>query len=300
MTFGADYFYQGWENLLDRLLQSDAQFRGSRAGVVDNEFIGASLYLAVGHHKKPFLMNEKRRISPRYQAGEMLQFLIGSDDGYFLEPVAPNFLQYCENGGRQYGAWGARLENQGNSSILRAIELLQKDPGSRRIVMSLWNTNDLFMGQDKKDVPCCTQIQLLLRDGLLHFIVSIRSSDVWLGLPNDYFTLAHLQMMLARDLHCGTGSFQINFGSLHLYSRYVEKAEQALGHSESIEIDVNHIPTYTRARDFAFKYVNSNACANTEYYGCCFVSDWWKMYKASSLALTHRHNIKLLEAYDNG
>jgi len=77
---------------------------------------------------------------------------------------------------------------------------------------------------DTKDEPCTVSFQFLLRDGELHLIVSMRSSDAWLGVPYDTFTFTQLQNCVAGALGVPRGEFIINAGSAHLYESNVADA----------------------------------------------------------------------------
>jgi thymidylate synthase len=67
---------------------------------------------------------------------------------------------------------------------------------------------------------------------LLHAVVTMRSSDVWLGLPYDTVNLSLLTMGLAGELDLEPGSLIFNLGSSHLYDRDREKAGKVLAQPE--------------------------------------------------------------------
>ena len=57
-----------------------------------------------------------------------------------------------------------------------------------------------------------------MRDGLLHILVTMRSSDIWLGLPYDCFNFCNLLHLVANMVGVNPGSYKITMGSLHQYA----------------------------------------------------------------------------------
>jgi len=101
------------------------------------------------------------------------------------------------------------------------ITLLQEKPNTRQAVITMWNGGDLLHAiiGDHKDLPCTLSLQFLLRGRLLHCIATMRSNDVWLGLPYDVFAFTCLQRLIADALKVKTGMYVHQVGSLHVYER---------------------------------------------------------------------------------
>ena len=66
-------------------------------------------------------------------------------------------------------------------------------------------------------------MQFILRNGKLDLIVTMRSNDIWLGLPYDLFNFTCMQIQMAMELGVEVGVYYHNAGSLHMYKRDVEK-----------------------------------------------------------------------------
>jgi hypothetical protein len=64
----------------------------------------------------------------------------------------------------------------------------------------------------------------MIRNGKLIQIVSMRSNDVWLGLPLDITQFSIWHQLAAAYLGVEMGTYIHNANSLHLYERDVEKA----------------------------------------------------------------------------
>jgi thymidylate synthase len=138
-----------------------------------------------------------------------------------------------------FGGYGPRLFNKrGNNQVKNVIDLLRKKPSSRRATMQIFDADDL--GVPRVEIPCTTTLQLLLRDGLLHMIVTMRSNDAYKGLPHDVFCFTMLQELLARSLGADLGIYRHFVGSMHLYDTDFSEAEAFL--SEGIQARVEMPP----------------------------------------------------------
>ncbi|MCI0545570.1 MAG: thymidylate synthase, partial [Actinobacteria bacterium] len=84
-----------------------------------------------------------------------------------------------------------------------------------------WNP-ELDNQPGKKDYPCTTAIQFLLRDDKLECHVRMRSNDVWWGLAYDAFMFTQLQLSICNALEVEAGPYYHQPVSLHLYDRDLE------------------------------------------------------------------------------
>jgi hypothetical protein len=91
----------------------------------------------------------------------------------------------------------------------------------------IFQPEDLLSG--KASFLCATQVQFLLRQGKLDMITTMRSNDVWHGLPYNLFQFGMLQCTLANTLGVKPGRYTHNAGSMHLYKRHWEKARLLTG-----------------------------------------------------------------------
>lgn len=92
----------------------------------------------------------------------------------------------------------------------------------------LWSPNPAA----SKDIPCTVALQFIRRSDVLHLIVTMRSSDVWLGLPYDFYVFSQLLNCMAGELGCEQGWVQFQLGSSHLYERQFGQAEELLHRHE--------------------------------------------------------------------
>jgi len=126
--------------------------------------------------------------------------------------------------GHQWRSWPAR-DGGSIDQIARAVELLQRDPDSRRIVVSAWNVADL----DRMALsPCHCLFQFWVAGGRLSCQLYQRSGDVFLGVPFNIASYALLTLMIARVTDLEPGEFIHTFGDVHLYQNHLEQARTQL------------------------------------------------------------------------
>jgi thymidylate synthase len=126
--------------------------------------------------------------------------------------------------GRQWRAWPAR-DGGTIDQIARVVESLQKDPDSRRHIVSAWNVADL---EAMKLPPCHALFQFWVADGRLSCQLYQRSADVFLGVPFNIASYALLTMMVAQACSLEPADFVHTLGDAHLYLNHLEQARLQL------------------------------------------------------------------------
>lgn len=127
------------------------------------------------------------------------------------------------NGSIFWGAYGPRVAGD----LGNIVELLHKDPDSRQAVVSIYDSDRDLGRPAVVDVPCTVAIQFRRRhlSNALDMWVMMRSNDAWLGLPYDFGQFALLQSAIAWALGCRIGTYTHSAGSMHLYTRDYDKAD---------------------------------------------------------------------------
>ena len=126
--------------------------------------------------------------------------------------------------GKQWCSWSTP---QGGSidQISRAVDLLKRDPDSRRIIVSAWNVGEL--GQMAL-TPCHALFQFWVAEGRLSCQLYQRSADIFLGVPFNIASYALLTHMMAQQCDLGVGDFIWTGGDCHLYVNHLEQADLQL------------------------------------------------------------------------
>jgi thymidylate synthase len=133
--------------------------------------------------------------------------------------------------------------------MARAVDLLRKDPDSRRIIVSAWNVADL----DKMALmPCHAFFQFYVADGRLSCQLYQRSADLFLGVPFNIASYALLTMMVAQVCRLGPGEFVHTFGDTHLYLNHIGQAREQLSRQTRPLPTMRLNPAVTDL--FAFRY----------------------------------------------
>lgn len=117
--------------------------------------------------------------------------------------------------GAPYTGCKADYSGKGQDQIIRIIELLKRDPTSRRILMSGWNPQQQH---EMALPPCHVSYQFYVdSDNRLHCQMYQRSADVFLGLPFNIASTALLTHLLAHETKRKVGKVRIVIGDAHLY-----------------------------------------------------------------------------------
>lgn len=164
------------------------------------------------------VFNTARRVNTKIAATEYLHLIGGVSSLEQLNLASGGrFSPYADNG-RLAGAYGPRIRHQ----LPRVVDLLKRDPSTRQAVLTIWNGQE--HAKTSKDVPCTLNLQFLLRDGRLHLRASMRSNDVILGIPYDWFMFSRLGLSVASALGVEPGEYAHTVGSMHLYERDLGRA----------------------------------------------------------------------------
>ncbi len=113
--------------------------------------------------------------------------------------------------------------------IQEAIEMIRKNPDSRRIIVSAWNPADI---PRMKLPPCHAFFQFYVVNGRLDLQLYQRSADIALGVPFNIASYAALLMMVAQECDLEPGVFVHTLGDAHIYLNHIEGLKEQLKRSE--------------------------------------------------------------------
>ena len=173
---------------------------------------------------------------------ELLWFLRGStnirDD---LTQHTPIWDAWADEQGELGPIYGYQWRNWGGlgiDQIQNAIELIGKDPTSRRILVSAWNVGDL---ERMALPPCHLLFQFYVLGGRLDCQLYQRSADLALGVPFNIASYALLLTMVARQCGLEPGIFTHTLGDAHIYLNHID------GLNKQLERPPFPLPTLTIA-----------------------------------------------------
>ena len=166
---------------------------------------------------------------------ELLWFLRGDGNAKWLQDRGVTIWnEWAETDGDlgpvygvQWRSWPKRTEDGGGSidQIAQAVELIKRDPNSRRIIVSAWNVADL---PKMALMPCHAFFQFYAAGGKLSCQLYQRSADLFLGVPFNIASYALFTHMIAQQCDLEVGDFILTGGDCHIYDNHTEQVATQL------------------------------------------------------------------------
>lgn len=163
---------------------------------------------------------------------ELLWFLQGDTNIKYLNDnnvsIWNDWADINGNLGRIYGhQWRSWKAEDGREidQIADLIEGLQKDPDSRRHLVSAWNVGDL---NKMALLPCHILFQFYVANGKLSCQLYQRSADIFLGVPFNIASYSLLLLMIAQVTGLQAGEFIHTLGDAHIYLNHIEQVKLQL------------------------------------------------------------------------
>lgn len=132
--------------------------------------------------------------------------------------------------GKQWVKWQA-VDGTEINQIQNAVDLINNDPTSRRILVSGWNVGEiqeLIRHHHHAPPSCHTVFQFIVVDGKLSCQLYQRSADTFLGVPFNIASYALLTLMMAQVTGLQPGEFIHTFGDAHIYQNHMEQIDLQL------------------------------------------------------------------------
>lgn len=128
-----------------------------------------------------------------------------------------------------YGSQWVDFNGSGINQLTNLVHGLRTDPFSRRHVVTAWNPEDLHL----MCLPPChcmfmCDVQEWNGTKLLNMHVTMRSCDVFLGLPYNIASYATLLCMLACCTGMNANTLSMTLVNAHLYSNAIDAAKLQL------------------------------------------------------------------------
>jgi thymidylate synthase len=163
---------------------------------------------------------------------ELLWFLKGDTNLKYLHDHGVSIWDEWadENGdlgpiyGKQWRSWPGP-DGRTIDQISRSIDLIRRNPDSRRIIVNAWNVGEL---EQMSLTPCHALFQFWVGEGKLSCQLYQRSADVFLGVPFNIASYALLTHMFAQQCDLEPGEFIWTGGDTHLYLNHLQQADEQL------------------------------------------------------------------------
>jgi thymidylate synthase len=223
-----------------RRIMNQTTFNPNRTGVLTKRiFSPPELRFSLEHNVFPLLTT--RRLPLRHIFEELMWFLRGETDVRLLQ--ARGVGVWNENSNRKFldangfsgmpewsigKSYGYQFRN-GVDQLSRTIHLLKTDPYSRRIIINLWNPEDL---SEMVLPPCLFCYQFYVSsDGYLSCKATQRSSDIALAGGWNIATISLLTIMLAHVCDLRPKEIVWSVCDAHIYANQFKAVQEQLSRS---------------------------------------------------------------------
>ncbi len=226
---------------LMRKVMDEGTDRSDRTGTGTRALFGAQMRFNM---EDGFPAVTTKKLAFKAVKSELLWFLEGSsDDNRLKELNESEKTIWTANGtadywnpkakypgdlGRIYGVqWRSWMRPDGTTldQISDVVEMIKKDPSSRRLIVMAWNPGEL----DQMALPPChIFFQFFVADGKLSLQMYQRSADLFLGVPFNIASYSLLLHMVAQVTGLKAGEFIHTLGDTHIYKNHFDAVTEQL------------------------------------------------------------------------
>ena len=197
---------------------------------------------------------------------ELLWFLNGDTNIKYLQDNGVKIWDgWADKNGDLGPVYGSQWRNWNNDNIdqiSNLIEMIKKNPKSRRMIVSAWNPSvlpDTSISFDENIKngkaalpPCHAFFQFYVANGKLSCQLYQRSADIFLGVPFNIASYSLFTHMVAHVCKLKVGDFIHTFGDAHIYTNHFDQVKLQLSRKP------NKLPSLKIKRSvkdiFDFKY----------------------------------------------
>jgi len=229
--------------LLNDVLENGVD-KGDRTGTGTRSVFGRQLRFALDPSEPGggFPLLTTKRMHTKSIIHELLWFVAGDTNAKTLQAAGVTIWdEWADADGELGPIYGAQWRRwraappRGSApdaapveidQLARLVDQIRRDRDSRRLLMSAWNVGEL---DAMKLPPCHLLVQFNVQRDRLHCLVTMRSVDVFLGLPFNIASYALLTMMMAQVTDLAPGELVFSLGDTHVYRNHFEQARLQLG-----------------------------------------------------------------------
>jgi thymidylate synthase len=230
-------------------------------GVKKEDRTGTGTISVFGHQSRynleeGFPLMTTKKVHTKSIIHELLWFLKGDTNIKYLKDNGVSIWdEWADANGNLGPVYGYQWRNWPTpdgrhiDQITKVIDMIKKNPDSRRLIVSAWNVADI---DNMKLPPCHAFFQFYVANGKLSCQLYQRSADIFLGVPFNIASYALLTAMVAQVCGLKAGEFVHTLGDAHLYTNHIEQAKLQLSR------DIRPLPTLKMNPDvksiFDFKF----------------------------------------------
>ena len=220
---------QPYLELLREVLDTGAD-KSDRTGTGTRSLFGRQLRFDL---QQGFPLVTSKKLHLRSIIHELLWFLAGDTNiAYLKENGVGIWDEWADDHGDLGPVYGKQWRRWSGADGVEIDQMrwvigeIQRNPDSRRLIVSAWNVADL---PRMALMPCHALFQFYVANGKLSCQLYQRSADIFLGVPFNIASYALLTHMVAQVCGLQVGDFVHTFGDVHLYSNHFEQAREQLG-----------------------------------------------------------------------
>lgn len=207
-----------------RQVSENGAVKGDRTGTGTRSIFGAQMRFDL---QRGFPLLTTKKVFWKAIAYELLWFLRGDSNAKWLQEHGVTIWNEwaAENGdlGPVYGVQWCRWPTEDGETInqiQQAVDLIKRDPDSRRIIVSAWNVADIHK---MALMPCHAFFQFYVSEGKISCQLYQRSADLFLGVPFNIASYAALTHMFAQQCDLKVGDLIWTGGDCHIYDNHREQ-----------------------------------------------------------------------------
>ena len=155
------------------------------------------------------------------------EFLDSRGLDYEEGDLGPVYGFQWRHSGAEYKDCHTDYKGLGIDQLQNVIDLIQKDPHSRRIIMNAWNPSDL----DKMALPPChvmCQFHVNTHNNTLNCQLYQRSGDMFLGVPFNIASYSFLLHIISKITGYVPGKLIHILGDTHIYEEHLDAVNEQL------------------------------------------------------------------------
>ena len=241
---------QAYLDLLRDVLDNGVD-KGDRTGTGTRSVFGRQLRFDLS---EGFPLLTTKKVHFKSVLAELLWFISGDTNVRWLQENGVSIWNEWadENGdlGPVYGAQWRNWQTARGESVDQLDEVVREirvNPDSRRLIVNAWNVGAL---PEMKLPPCHLLYQFNVQNGRLHCAMTMRSCDVFLGLPFNIASYALLTRMVAQVTDLEAGELVVSLGDTHIYRNHFEQTRTQLGRQPRTRPVVHLNPSVKSLFDF--------------------------------------------------
>lgn len=242
------YILEPYDDTLSYIL-NHGSYKKNRTNSAGLSVFGMQTRYDISSH---FPLLTRRKIWPKSIFAELLWFISGStnnnnlmalgskiwnpwqDDSFEKEKgfadgsLGPLYGFQLRHFGGSYNKGIEDSDGYGHGGVdqlANMVELLKKDPNSRRNLFSLWNPKQIG---DMRLPPCHYTFQVYANNGKLSGMLTQRSCDFPIGAPANIQFYSAIIYMLAQQCGYEPHEFVHSVGDAHIYTNQIMQVESYL------------------------------------------------------------------------